>query len=90
MLSKQEIAGLRELHRLAHDSGDTRAKVDYMVAVDANLPALLDIAEAVANAPIGRVPKSKVGDLLLMSVSHDMGGKRVALVVLPLAGEVGK
>ena len=35
---------------------------------------------AVLDAPVGRVPKARVGDMLLMPVSHDMSGWRVRLV----------
>ncbi len=39
------------------------------------------VARAVEDAPSGRVPKAKVGDLLLFPVSHDFAGKKVKLVV---------
>jgi len=38
------------------------------------------LARRVEGAAVGRVPRSKIGDMLLFPVSHDLAGKRVRLV----------
>lgn len=38
------------------------------------------LARRVEGAEVGRVPRSKIGDMLLFPVSHDLAGKRVRLV----------
>jgi hypothetical protein len=43
------------------------------------------LAWKVERSPIGRVPKAKVGHLLLFPVSHDLAGKKVALVSMEAA-----
>lgn len=51
---------------------------------DTHLAGLLRDAAALARrvegAAVGRVPRSKIGDMLLFPVSHDLAGKRVRLV----------
>lgn len=42
--------------------------------------ALAALARRVEGAAVGRVPRSKIGDMLLFPVSHDLAGKRVRLV----------
>jgi hypothetical protein len=120
MLSKQEIAGMRELlakatqypawggwpdpqpsrhgtdHYTIGDASPYIAAVrrkedaDLIAAMHRALPALLDIAEAVANAPVAW--QSPSGSVIQLEVdvrfdgTDTTGWKRVA--VLPLAGEV--
>lgn len=52
----------------------------FWKAFAADLDAAAQLARRVEEAPVGRVPKAKVGDLLLFPVSHDLAGQRVRLV----------
>jgi len=49
-------------------------------AIAAVIREAAQLARRVEEAPVGRVPKAKVGDLLLFPVSHDLAGQRVRLV----------
>jgi hypothetical protein len=101
-LTREQIARIRMVFAALIGSQEQCDEDGTMIAVSrqavcelqADMPALLDIAEAVANAPVGVVGAVELEHAEYCSeiwttenVVH-MAGQSVA--ILPLAGEVGK